>query len=133
MTSALLVGAAPAVASAQEDSARKEERREVRQEWLEREVWHQFQTRPDKWLEGIELGPEQRDRIEEIRHQTLERVKGIGRDVDARQENGKPVGVFRDRLVELMANMRQEIRGVLGERQHERFDKNVAELPKPWT
>ena len=144
-TSALLAGVAPVVAVAQKPTPQqsesreariKRERREVRrdrrEDRIEKAVWREFHTRPTAWLKGIELNADQRRQIEQIRKRTLDQVRAIGRDEDAREENGKPVGVFKDRLVDLMHKERDEIRSVLNERQRDRFDKNVADLRDPW-
>ena len=99
---------------------------------IERIVRKEFHSRPKLWLAGIELTGDQRRQIEHIQNRTLEQLRAIGRDVDAREENGKPIGIFRDRVVDLMQKEKNEIRDVLNPQQRDRFDMNVARLKNPW-
>src|SRR5262245_27133646 len=61
------------------------QRREKR---IERIVRKEFHNRPRMWLAEIKLTGEQHRQIERIEQKTLEDLRAIGRDVDAREENG---------------------------------------------
>lgn len=99
---------------------------------MDKEVAKEFRSRPKAWLKGIKLNADQRRQIEQIQRRTMERLKAIDRDVDAREENGKPIGIFKERIVDLMQTMHSEMKGVLNDAQKEHFERNTERLKNPW-